>query len=149
MIKNKTKQRVTVIGGGSWATAIVKILLDSNNAKVNWWVREPDILESVTTFGRNSIYLSSVQIDAKKIFITNDIKKAISNCEYIILVTTSAFLNETLKPLKKSQLNQKKIVTAIKGIVPETMQIITDYLHSEFHIPFQNLSIITGPSHAE
>lgn len=145
----KTKQRVAVIGGGSWATAIVKILSDSGLPKVYWWVREPEIVEGVKSQGRNPMYLSSVQINPKKVVISNHLARIIARCEYIVLVTPSAFLHETLKPLKKSRIYKKKIIIAVKGIVPESMQIVTDYLNSEFKVPFQNLAIITGPSHAE
>ncbi|MBQ5424840.1 MAG: hypothetical protein IIU33_06405, partial [Bacteroidales bacterium] len=72
-----------------------------------------------------------------------------SNAEYLVIVTPAAFLHESLKPLKNIDLTGKKIITAVKGIIPETMQLISDYLHSEFNIPLSSMAMISGPSHAE
>ncbi len=146
--KHRLRYRVAVIGGGSWATAIVKIL-STTLEHIHWWVREPEIVEGVNKYGHNPLYLSSVFINPKEVKISNNIRKTVAKADYVIVVTPSAFLQETLAPLKKSKLSRKKIVTAVKGIVPETMQIITDYLRSEFNISVSNLGIISGPSHAE
>ncbi len=146
--KNKLRYRVAVIGGGSWATAIVKILGD-NLEHIHWWVREEEIVEGITKFGHNPLYLSSVYLDSSNIIISTDIRKIVARADYVIIVSPSAFLHKTLEPLKKSRLGKKKIINAVKGIIPETMQLITDYLKSEFHVPTSNLAIISGPSHAE
>ena len=146
--KHKLRYRVAVIGGGSWATAIVKILSD-NLEHIHWWVREEEIVEGISRYGHNPLYLSSVYIDSNNIVISTDIRKIVTRADYVIIVSPSAFLHKTLAPLKKSRLAKKKIINAVKGIVPETMQIITDYLKSEFHVPVSNLAIISGPSHAE
>ena len=146
--KGKLRYRVAVIGGGSWATAIVKILAD-NLEHIHWWVREEEIVEGITRFGHNPLYLSSVYIDASNIIISTNIRKIVARADYVIIVSPSAFLHQTLLPLKKSRLGKKKIINAVKGIVPETMELITDYLKSEFYVPASNLAIISGPSHAE
>ncbi|MDR3048183.1 MAG: NAD(P)H-dependent glycerol-3-phosphate dehydrogenase [Bacteroidales bacterium] len=145
---NKLHYRVAVIGGGSWATAIIKILTD-NLDHIYWWVREEEIAEGISKFGHNPLYLSSVYIDSSNIIISTDLKKIVSRADYIIVVTPSAFLKKTLESLKSSRLTKKKIITAVKGIVPETMQVISDYFKTEFHIPVSNLAMISGPSHAE
>jgi glycerol-3-phosphate dehydrogenase (NAD(P)+) len=142
------KYRVAVIGGGSWATAIIKIL--SNNLEhIHWWVREPEIVEAVNKYGHNPRYLSSVLINPNIVKVSTDIKKVVAKADYVIIVTPSAFLHSTLEPLKKSKLNKRKVITAVKGIVPETMQVITEYLKTDFRVPASNLAIISGPSHAE
>jgi glycerol-3-phosphate dehydrogenase (NAD(P)+) len=146
--KTRLRYRVAVIGGGSWATAIVKILSE-NLEHIHWWVREEEIVEGIVQFGHNPLYLSSVYINPIDINISTDIKKIVARSDYVIIVSPSAFLHQTLKPLKKSKLSKKKIVSAVKGIVPETMQLITDYLKSEFNVPMSNLALISGPSHAE
>jgi glycerol-3-phosphate dehydrogenase (NAD(P)+) len=146
--KHRLRYRVAVIGGGSWATAIVKILAD-NLEHIHWWVREPEIVEGINKYGHNPLYMSSIFFNPKEIKVSTDLRKTVARADYVIIVTPSAFLHDTLAPLKKSKLNRKKIVTAVKGIVPETMQVITDYLRSEFNIPVSNLSIVSGPSHAE
>jgi len=146
--KTRLRYRVAVIGGGSWATAIVKIL-SSNLEHIHWWVRESEIVEGINKYGHNPLYLSSIFINPKDVKISTDLRRTVAKADYVIIVSPSAFLHQTLAPLKKSKLNRKKIITAVKGIVPETMQVITDYLRSEFNIPVANLSIISGPSHAE
>lgn len=146
--KTRLRYRVAVIGGGSWATAIVKIL-SANLEHIHWWVREEEIVKGVSTYGHNPLYLSQVYINPKDVKISTDLRQVVAKSDYVILVTPSAFLNKTLEPLKKSRLNRKKIINAVKGIVPETMQVITDYLKTEFNVPASNLAIISGPSHAE
>jgi len=146
--KSRMRYRVVVIGGGTWATAIIKIL-STNLEHIHWWVREDEIVEGVTRYGHNPLFLSSVFINPKEVKVTQDIRMAVSKADYIVIVTPSAFLNETLKPLQKSKLNRKKIIIAVKGIVPETMQVVTEYLRTEFAIPYNNMAVISGPSHAE
>ncbi|MDR2972038.1 MAG: NAD(P)H-dependent glycerol-3-phosphate dehydrogenase [Bacteroidales bacterium] len=146
--KSRMRYRVVVIGGGTWATAIIKIL-STNLEHIYWWVREEEIVEGVTKYGHNPLYLSSVFINPKEIKVTQDIRQAVSKADYIVIVTPSAFLHESLAPLQKSKLNRKKIIIAVKGIVPETMQVVTEYLRSEFSIPYSSMAVISGPSHAE
>jgi len=146
--KSRMRYRVAVVGGGTWATAIIKIL-STNLEHIHWWVREEEIVEGVTKFGHNPLFLSSVFINPKEVKVTQDIRQAVSKADYIVMVVPSAFLHETLKSLHKSTLNRKKIIIAVKGIVPETMQVITEYLHTEFDVPFNNMAVISGPSHAE
>lgn len=146
--KTRLRYRVAVIGGGSWATAIIKILTE-NLEHIHWWVREEEIVEGITKFGHNPLYLSSVYINPADVIISTDIRKVVARADYVVIVSPSAFIHQTLAPLKKSKLNRKKIINAVKGIIPETMQLITDYLVSEFNVPMSNLSLISGPSHAE
>ena len=146
--KSRFGYRVAVIGGGSWATAIIKIL-STNLKHIHWWVREPEIEESVNKFGHNPLYLSSVEINPRDVKVTTNIKRAIAKADYVVVVTPSAFLFDTFSVLSKAHLRKKKIITAVKGIVPETMQLITDFLKEKYDIPLQNMALITGPSHAE
>jgi len=146
--KSRMRYRVAVIGGGTWATAIIKIL-STNLEHIHWWVREEEIVEGVTKYGHNPLYLSSVFINPKEVKVTQDIRQAVAKSDYIVVVSPSAFLHKTLEPLQKSKLNRKKIIIAVKGIVPETMQVVTEYLRSQFSIPFGNMALISGPSHAE
>ena len=146
--KSRMRYRVAVIGGGTWATAIIKIL-STNLEHIYWWVREEEIMEGVTKYGHNPLYLSSVFINPKEVKVTQDIKQAVAKADYIVIVSPSAFLHKTLEPLQKSKLNRKKIIIAVKGIVPETLQVITEYLRTEFAIPYNNMAVISGPTHAE
>jgi len=146
--KSRMRYRVALIGGGTWATAIIKIL-STNLEHIHWWVREEEIVEGVSKYGHNPLYLSSVFINPKEVKVTQDIRQAVAKADYIVIVSPSAFLHKTLEPLQKSKLNRKKIIIAVKGIVPETMQVVTEYLRSQFSIPFGNMALISGPSHAE
>jgi glycerol-3-phosphate dehydrogenase (NAD(P)+) len=146
--KSRMRYRVAVIGGGTWATAIIKIL-STNLEHIHWWVREEEIVEGVTKYGHNPLYLSSVFINPKEVKVTLDIRQAVAKADYIVIVSPSAFLHKTLEPLQKSKLNRKKIIIAVKGIVPETMQVVTEYLRAQFSISFGNMALISGPSHAE
>jgi len=146
--KTRLRYRVAVIGSGSWATAIIKIISD-NLEHIHWWVREEETVEGVMKYGHNPKYLSSVFINPEDIRISTDIKAIVSKADYVILVAPSAYLHKTLEPLQRSQLDKKKIIIAVKGIIPETMQLISDYMRTQFGVPLNNLSIISGPSHAE
>ena len=141
------KSDVTVIGSGSWATAIVKMLLP-NVSTVCWYIQFDDISKHIKKFHHNPRYLSAVNFEPEKLMLTGDINKAFRSSETIILVTPSAFLKETLKPLNIS-LNDKTICSAIKGFIPEDNTIIGEFLHKTYKIPYSDIVIITGPSHAE
>ncbi len=142
------KHKVAVIGGGSWATAIVKILT-TNLSTVYWWVREPEIEEGIKTKGRNPLYLSSVLLNNKRIRISTDLVSVISKADTLVLVTPSAFVYSTLSALTEKHFHKKNVVSAIKGIVPERMETISSYIIGTFGVPMEQFCVISGPSHAE
>jgi glycerol-3-phosphate dehydrogenase (NAD(P)+) len=138
---------VTVIGSGSWATAIVKLLCE-NSKKIGWYIYEKEIIEHIELHHHNPKYLSAVDFDTDNLILTNDINKAFQLSESIIIVIPSAFLNTQLKRLNVD-ISSKTICSAIKGIVPEENMIVGEFLHSRYNIPYENLVILTGPTHAE
>lgn len=140
--------RVAVIGGGSWATALVKIL-SNNTDNISWWVRRKETAEYISRHHHNPEYISDVHVDTKKVTVTSDIKQAVSSADILILAVPSAFLKDALKPLSKVALKNKIIVSAIKGIVPDELLIIGEYLNRKMNVSFQNFGVITGPCHAE
>jgi len=142
------KDKVAVIGSGSWATAIVKILLN-NLEKVNWWIREPEIISHLKKFNHNPQYLSSVQFDTGRIEISENINATIENSQIIILCLPAVFLHDTMRKTDPGLLNKKIVVSAIKGIVPGSNMIVGDYLKNHYGLSFDNIAIVTGPSHAE
>jgi len=144
----KHNAKVAVIGSGSWATAIVKILLN-NLSTVHWWVREKEVEEGIKTRGRNPLYLSSALLDSQKIHISTDLKQIIPHADVIILVVPSAYLFDTLSELQPSDFQGKSVISAIKGLVPERMGSISSYLMNDFKLPADRLGVICGPSHAE
>ena len=139
---------IAVIGGGSWATAIVKILCTTSD-KINWWVRGKETADYITRYHHNPNYISSVEFDAKKIYVSSDLKEVASKSDVLIMAVPSAFLKESLSPLKADDLKSKKIFSAIKGIVPENNLIIAEFFNQIYGVPIENIGIIAGPSHAE
>jgi glycerol-3-phosphate dehydrogenase (NAD(P)+) len=139
---------ISVLGSGSWATAIVKIATQ-NHDKVYWWVRETEIVEGVRQYGRNPLFLRSCQLDTNKIEITTDIKKVISATDNIVLVIPSAFVEKSLQDLTPLDFENKIIISATKGIIPSTNQIVADYLQTQFKVELDKQAVLSGPSHAE
>ncbi|MBR5253854.1 MAG: NAD(P)H-dependent glycerol-3-phosphate dehydrogenase [Bacteroidales bacterium] len=139
---------IAVLGSGSWATAIVKIATQNHN-KVYWWVRENEIVEGVRNYGRNPLFLRSCQLDTNKIEITTDIKKVISSTDTIVLVIPSAFVEKSLQELTPADFKNKTIISATKGIIPSTNQIVADFLQNQFKVELENQAVLSGPSHAE
>ncbi len=142
-----TKQKIAIIGSGSWATALAKILLN-NVDRINWYFRNADSIEEFKHFRHNPGYLRGVEFDISRIDFYNDINEAFENSEVILLGTPSAFLDQTLSELK-CELNQKYIVSGIKGIVPEGNQIVGQYLNQKYKVPYDRIGVIAGPCHAE
>jgi len=139
--------KFAVIGGGSWATAIAKMLC-VNLSEICWYMRNDAAIEHIKTYKHNPNYLSSVEFDTTKLILTNDINEAVAYADYIIFAIPSAFLNGELEKLTVS-LQDKIIFSAIKGIVPETSLIVGEHFHIKYDIPYYNIGVITGPCHAE
>ena len=139
--------RCAVIGHGSWATAIVKVLCH-NETSVGWYVRNPEVLESLLSEGRNPRYLSDIEFDTSKIAPCDDLDAVIASADIIILATPSAYLADVLEPLTAS-LADKFVVSAVKGIIPGRYQTVVEYIHERYGVPFGHLGVVTGPSHAE
>jgi glycerol-3-phosphate dehydrogenase (NAD(P)+) len=139
--------KFAVIGGGSWATAIAKMLCE-NLPEIAWYMRNDEAIEHIKTEHHNPNYLSSVEFDTTKLKLTNDINEAISYADYIIFAIPSAFLNTELEKLTVS-LKDKVVFSAIKGIVPETSMIVGEHFNKMYNIPIENIGVITGPCHAE
>ena len=139
--------RCAVIGYGSWATAIVR-LLTANSARVGWYVRNPEVLESLLGEGRNPRYLSDVEFDRGRIAPSDDLDEVVRDADIVILATPSAYLKNFLEPLTVS-LRDKFVVSAIKGIVPGDYKTVVEYIHDRYALSYKQLGIVTGPSHAE
>lgn len=136
-----------VLGGGSWATALVKILTE-NHDKVVWYMRNTDAIAHIRTQRHNPNYLSSVRFDLEQLTLTSDINRAVKEAQVLIFAVPSAFLEEELEKLTIT-LNDKILFSAIKGIVPGTGLIVGEHFHTKYGVPFQNIGVITGPCHAE
>jgi len=141
------KPKFAVIGGGSWATAIVKMLCENLN-QVGWYMRSTEAINFIKKHGNNPNYLSSVEFDLNKLKLSDDINEMVSYADYLIFVIPSAFLHQELEKLTVS-LEDKIIFSAIKGIVPETSLIVGDHFNTYYKVPFNNIGVISGPCHAE
>lgn len=142
--------QIGVIGGGSWATALVKILTDNEEVKtIHWWLRDEATVNHIKKHRHNPKYISSVEIHTDVVRPSNDIKAVIESSELLLFVIPAAFLQSALQNIKGSDLSDKVIVSAIKGLVPETGQIIGEFFESKYQIPRNKIGVITGPCHAE
>ena len=139
--------RVGVLGSGSFGTAIVKILSE-NLSTVNWCVRDSYVKDFIHNEYRNPNYLTSIEFDTDKLFLTCDVNQLVENSDIIIFVTPSIYLLDALKDLTLP-LKDKIVVTAIKGLLPQEFKIIGDYLREDLEIPEENIGVISGPCHAE
>ncbi len=139
--------KFAVIGGGSWATAIVKMLTE-NLSELAWYMRNENAVKHIQQEDHNPNYLSSVAFNTKQLKLTSNINEAVEYADYIIFAIPSAFLKSELDKLKLP-LKDKIIFSAIKGIVPESGLIVGDHFNKFYDIPFENIGVITGPCHAE
>lgn len=139
--------RCAVIGHGSWATALVKVLT-MNELSIGWYVRNPEVFESLQNEGHNCRYLSDVEFDMSRILLSDDVNAIVSEADIIFLVTPAAYLKCYLSSLQVS-LKEKIVVSAIKGIIPEDNKFITDYLKEYYGLSGAQICFISGPTHAE
>lgn len=141
-------QKFGVIGGGSWATAIVK-MLSENLSSINWWMRNEKSIEHIKIHRHNPKYIRSAEFDVAKLELSTDLKSVVENSDVLILATPSAFLLSVLESLDQESFRDKIVVSAIKGIIPETNEIPAEFLIKRFNIPENNIGMISGPCHAE
>ncbi|WP_203294858.1 NAD(P)H-dependent glycerol-3-phosphate dehydrogenase [Luteirhabdus pelagi] len=141
------KPKFAVFGGGSWATAIVKMLCE-NLEEVGWYMRSVYAVEHIKKQDHNPNYLSSVEFKVNQLKLSNDIDEMINYADYCIFAIPSAFVEKELQKISVS-LDDKIIFSAIKGIVPESSLIVGDHFNTHYGVPFHNIGVISGPCHAE
>ena len=139
--------KIAIIGGGSWATAIAKIVVGHTH-HIGWYIRRDDRIEDFRRLGHNPAYLTSVRFDMDEIAFSSDINAIVQGYDTLVFVTPSPYLKNHLKRLK-TRIKDKFIVTAIKGIVPDENLVCSEYFHQVYDVPEENLACIGGPSHAE
>lgn len=136
-----------MIGYGSWATALV-YTLQENRQSIWWHIRNPEVLESIQTEGRNAKYLNDVEFDKEMINATDDINEVVRNSDIIVIAAPSAYLKDFMKDLTEP-LDGKFILSATKGIIPDDYKTITEFFRDTYSLSYDHLGIISGPSHAE
>lgn len=140
-------KRVAIIGSGSWATALAKIVM-VNQPEINWYIRKQDVIDEFMATGKNPCYLSNAIFDVSRIHFYSDINTVIGESDVLILAVPSPYVKQTLTKIRR-RLRSKTVISAVKGMIPDENMLVTDYLHVRFDIPMQQLAIIAGPCHAE
>ena len=140
--------RIAVIGAGSWGTALVK-LLTGTQQRIGWWVRRKETIEHIKKYGHNPDYISAAQFDVARLAMSEDIHAVVKDADTLIIAVPSAFLKATLDRMGKSEIAGKTVFSAVKGIVPETNQIVGEYLFEHWGVAKENFGVICGPCHAE
>jgi len=142
-----THAKIGILGGGSWATALVKILL-GNGHKINWYMRDEENVKYILKYQRNKNFLSDVKIDTTNVNFYHSTNEIAKDSDILIFAIPAAFLKKALKDLKEP-LDNKIIVSAIKGIIPDENLIIADFFEKHFNVPKNSFVVISGPCHAE
>ncbi len=139
--------KIAVMGGGSWATALAKLLL-ADNKEIYWYMRRPDRIADFKALGRNPVYLSDVKFDIDRIYFSSDINEICTIADTLLLAMPSPYIKEHLKKIIVD-ISGKNLVTAVKGIVPDDNLIVTEYMHKVYGTNLENSIVIGGPCHAE
>jgi glycerol-3-phosphate dehydrogenase (NAD(P)+) len=140
--------KIAVVGGGSWATALVKILSEKE-VNINWWLRNETDALYVQEFGRNPRYLSSARIRTHRVLPSTDLRKCIRNSNLVIFAIPAAFLSGVLARISPEELSDKIVITAIKGMIPTENLLISEYLEKHFDLSEERIACLAGPCHAE
>ncbi|TAH23799.1 MAG: NAD(P)H-dependent glycerol-3-phosphate dehydrogenase [Cytophagales bacterium] len=140
--------KVAILGGGSWATALVKILSESE-VKIQWWMKNRESVKHIENLGNNPKYLTSVKINPKKVKPSSDIKAVIEGAEIVILAVPAAFIKEILITLPRNIFDKKIIVSSIKGMIPGENILVSEFIEKTFLVPPDRVCVICGPCHAE
>ncbi|WP_240410523.1 NAD(P)H-dependent glycerol-3-phosphate dehydrogenase [Hymenobacter oligotrophus] len=141
-------EKIAMIGGGSWATALTKILSE-NGARVSWWLRHKDDVQHLRTTRHNPRYLSSVAFDMTRVFPSSDIEDVVKEADWVVLAVPAAFVKEALDKLDRDALKNKRVISAIKGMIPGRNELVTDYVCERFKVVREKLGVVAGPCHAE
>lgn len=141
------KQRIGILGGGSWATAIAKIVLN-NASEISWYMRRQEQIDEFIRLSKNPSYLTGLKFDTDRIKFTSNINFLVATSDILIFATPSPFLKNHLRKLHR-RIDKKIIVSAIKGIVPDENLIITEFFEQVYKVPKENVAVLAGPCHAE
>ena len=137
-----------ILGSGSWGTAIAKILTDNNNT-IWWWNRSEEAIKQFKQKSHNPQYLTAARFDVNKLQLTTNVEDVIKHSDVIIIAIPSAYISQVLLSLDKNILEGKKIVSAVKGILPEQNELLNDFLQKNFNVNIENYFALLGPCHAE
>ena len=140
-------RKVAILGSGSWATALAKIVM-MNQGEINWFIRRQEVIDEFISTGKNPSYLGAASFDVSRIHFSSDINQTVAQSDVLILAIPSPYVKQTLTKIRRD-MTHKVVISAVKGMIPDENVIITDYLHNRFGISFDQLGVIAGPCHAE
>lgn len=141
-------ERLGILGAGSWATALVKIL-SNNAAHINWWARKQETIDHIKKYRHNPNYLSDIELPVEKITMYTHLKEVIENSDVLLVAVPSAFMSESFKGLSKDDFKKKMIFSLIKGTLPDKKMMVSEYFHKHFDVSLDSFGMIAGPCHAE
>lgn len=144
---NPKESKVAVLGSGSWATAVAKILLE-NIPHLNWFIRDAETIEQFLQFKHNPGYLRGVEFDTSRISFYTDINQTVRDSDILFVIIPSAYLQDYLSGLQED-ISGKYLVSGIKGLISSSGMVVAEYFHTRYHVPYTSIGIIAGPSHAE
>jgi glycerol-3-phosphate dehydrogenase (NAD(P)+) len=147
-LTNKETYSIGVIGSGSWATALVKILSE-NVKELNWWLRDPEQIASINEHGRNPKYLTSAVLKPDNLVMEPDLNVVIERSQILIMVVPSTYIYSVFRDVNPEQLADKVLFSSVKGMVSEFDMVPAKFFHKKFDMPYKSLGIICGPCHAE
>lgn len=137
-----------IIGSGSWATALAKILTDNGNT-IHWWVRNPDTISYIEKRRHNPHYLNSTYFDLSQLHLSNDIQAVAAQSDALVIAVPSAYVEDVIKQLPANALRDRKIISAVKGILPAGNQLLNEYLATHYGVVLDDYFTVLGPCHAE
>lgn len=137
-----------IIGSGSWATALAKILTDNQHA-IHWWFRDANSIQHIQQRHHNPHYLHSAYFNPSLLHMSTDVNEVVRQSDVIVMAVPSAYIGEALRNLDKAALKGKTVVSAIKGILPDTNQLLNEYLADHFNLDIADYYTVLGPCHAE
>jgi len=139
--------KIGIVGGGSWATALAKILMETQDS-MNWFMRKTESIELFKQDAHNPHYLRDVEFEIDKINFYSDINEVVRQSDIVVMAIPSAFIKDALKNLTES-LEDKIVVSAIKGLIPDENMIVGEFFNQYHNVPLENIAVISGPCHAE
>lgn len=140
---------IGVVGGGSWATALVKVLLEKAGVQVMWWVRSSEAADAINASGRNPRHLRDVVLDRGRVVATTDLASVVSRCEVLLVAVPSVCVHEVFSGLPQGCMKGSVVASAVKGYLPETGRSVTSFFVDCMGVEAGNVCVVSGPSHAE
>ncbi len=146
---SQPKPKLAILGAGSFATALIKIFSDNDSVEIFWWIRRPEMVKEIQNLQHNPRYLPTIPINLPSHHLSSNLKQIIDQVDWVLIAIPAAFIHQELKVLEKGSLRDKKIISVVKGMVPDMDLVIADYVQQYHEVSLDNFVVLTGPCHAE